>query len=128
MFQEYQSLGGPVGVVRLFLYLAISKNKKMEIIHDIDNRLAKTIVEGSEAYVSYTIENGELDIRHTIVPRAIEGRGIAAQLVKFVYDYALKNGLRPVGTCSYADVWLRRHPEYCGKTGKDYSGPNSCAL
>ncbi|HAC95644.1 MAG TPA: GNAT family N-acetyltransferase, partial [Odoribacter splanchnicus] len=31
-------------------------------------------------------------------------------------------------TCSYAVVWLQRHPEYHGHPGKDYGGCSSCAL
>ena len=61
-------------------------------------------------------------------PGEISGRGIASALVKAAYDYALANGLVPVATCSYAVVWLERHPEYNGKTGKDYAGEGTCAL
>ena len=28
------------------------------------------------------------------------------------YAYAKANHLKPEGTCSYAAVWLKRHPEY----------------
>ena len=49
-------------------------------------------------------------------------------LVKAAYDYALDNELVPVATCSYAVKWLERHPEYNGKTGKDYAGEGTCAL
>jgi hypothetical protein len=40
----------------------------------------------------------------------------------------LANELVPVATCSYAVKWLERHPEYNGKTGKDYAGEGTCAL
>ena len=76
----------------------------------------------------YSPNKGALDVRHTIVPDEISGRGIASALVKAAYDYALANGLVPVATCSYAVVWLERHPEYNGKTGKDYAGEGTCAL
>jgi len=33
-----------------------------------------------------------------------------------------------VATCSYAVKWLEKHPEYNGKTGKDYAGEGTCAL
>ena len=63
----------------------------------------------------------------TIVPRN-RRPGIAAQLVKATYDYALQHHLQPIATCSYAVVWLQRHPEYHGHPGKDYGGCSSCAL
>lgn len=100
----------------------------MEIIHiPADNRF-QTVVDGYTAYVAYVVQNGGLDIRHTIVPPEIGGRGIAAQLVKATYDYALEHHLQPIATCSYAVAWLQRHPEYHGTTGKDYGGRNSCCL
>ena len=63
----------------------------MEITHLPEDNLFKTVVDGYTAYVTYIIRDGKLDIRHTIVPPEIGGRGIAAQLVKATYDYALKH-------------------------------------
>ena len=90
----------------------------MEITHLPEDNLFKTVVDGYTAYVTYIIRDGKLDIRHTIVPPEIGGRGIAAQLVKATYDYALKHHLQPIATCSYAVVWLQRHPEYQGHLQK----------
>ena len=59
--------------------------------------------------------DGCLNIEHTIVPREIEGRGIAAALVKAAYDYALDHDLLPAATCRYATVWLDRNPQYKDK-------------
>lgn len=73
---------------------------------------AWTEVNGSIAYVEYSVHDGSLDVLHTIVPKPIEGRGIASMLVKFIYDYAIECGLAPVATCVYAKAWLQRHPEY----------------
>lgn len=100
----------------------------MEIIHDVQQHIFTTQVDGYTAYVSYAIRDGQFDIRHTIVPSAIGGRGIAGHLVKAAYDYAIGQHLEPVATCSYAVVWLQRHPEYQGKTGEDYGGSGTCAL
>lgn len=89
--------------------------KNMEIVHDENRKMFVTTVDGHPAYVEYRLsrENG-LDILHTIVPEEIGGRGIASALVKAAYDYARSKGLKPVATCSYAVVWLQRHPEYAG--------------
>ena len=82
-----------------------------EIEHQPEQKLLKTEVEGRTAFVQYRLLNGGLDIIHTIVPRPLEGQGIAAALVKAAYDYAVANGLKPKATCSYAVAWLQRHPE-----------------
>ena len=52
-----------------------------------------------------------LDKFHTIVLKTIEGREIAAALVKAAYDFALASGMKQKATCSYAVRWLERHPE-----------------
>lgn len=83
-----------------------------EIVHDQEHRRFQTSVEGHTAYVEYDIHDGMLDILHTVVPSPVEGRGIASALVRHVFDYALRHGLKPEATCSYARTWLARHPEY----------------
>ena len=100
----------------------------MEIQHDETGKRFLATVDGHEAHATYTLGNGRLDIRHTLVPEAIGGRGVASALVKAAYDYALAHGLKPVATCAYAVTWLKRHPEYGGETGPDYAGKGSCAL
>lgn len=83
-----------------------------KIIHDLEKKRFVTVVEGVTAYVEYQLHENKLDIIHTIVPPAIEGRGIASALVKYAYDYALEKGMQPLATCSYAVIWLHRHPDY----------------
>ena len=100
----------------------------MEIKHEKDLCRFEVEVDGYKGYVDYKLVDGGLDIRHTIVPKEIGGRGIASALVKAAYDYARAEGLKPVATCSYAVTWLQRHPEYNGETGCDYGGEGTCAL
>lgn len=86
-----------------------------QITHRPDHQRFETVHEGKTAFVEYRLTDGDmLDIIHTIVPREIEGRGIASALVEAAYDYALANGMKPQATCSYAVTWLKRHPEYGG--------------
>ncbi len=100
----------------------------MEIFHDMTRRRFIVNKDGCLAYTAYTVHDGALDIRHTVVPEVIKGNGIAGALVKAAYDYALEQGLKPLATCSYAVVWLKRHPEYHGEPSADYLGEGSCGL
>lgn len=106
----------------------------MEITHLPEDNLFKTVVDGYTAYVTYIIRDGKLDIRHTIVPPEIGGRGIAAQLVKATYDYALQHHLQPIATCSYASFGaktsgisrpprkrLRRMQQLCSVIANEFS-------
>ena len=85
----------------------------LEIHHDPVARRFYTLVEGSEAEVTYHYD-GEavLVINHTGVPRPIEGRGIASELVRSVFEFARGANLKVRPACSYAAAWVRRHTQY----------------
>ncbi len=83
-----------------------------EIQHDGARHRFTTTVDGHEAYVEYERNGDVMTITHTIVPSAIGGRGIAGDLVRNAMDHARADGLRVEPACSYADAWLRKHPDY----------------
>ena len=68
-------------------------------------------VDGALARADYRIDGGVMQIFHTEVSVAFEGRGIAASLVRAAIAYARENGLRILPACSYVRVYMRRHPE-----------------
>lgn len=82
-----------------------------EILHHEEKCRFESIVDGYTAYVEYRITNNAIDITHTIVPREIGGRGIAAALVKATYEYGDLNGWSRKATCPYAAAWLKRQNE-----------------
>ena len=84
------------------------------ITHDNAAHRFTTQADGHLAYVEYETGDGRIAITHTIVPSEIGGRGIAAALVKAAVEYARDHGLQVEPQCSYADVWMRRHPDYEG--------------
>ncbi len=83
-----------------------------QIKHDTDAKRFETTVDGTDAFLEYKLSDGILDIRHTIVPKPIEGRGIAASLVKTALEYARENNLAVRPSCWYADIYVQRHPQY----------------
>jgi predicted GNAT family acetyltransferase len=74
---------------------------------------ARFVVETPQglALCSYRREAGVLVLPHTLVPPALEGRGIAAALVKEALAWARQEGLRVRPTCSYVAAYMQRHPE-----------------
>lgn len=81
-----------------------------EVTHRPERHRFEIEKEGMTAFVEYELEEGALDVMHTIVPPPLEGQGIASALVEVAYEYADKEGLKPKATCSYAVAWLKRHP------------------
>ncbi len=83
-----------------------------EIRHDAAHHRFVTEVDGHTAYVEYEPGDSAIAITHTIVPQEIGGRGIAGQLVRAAALHARNEGLRVDPICSYADAWMRKHPEF----------------
>ena len=69
-------------------------------------------IDGQLALLDYTIEDGVMTIRHTEVPKALGGRGIAGELVRAALEFARAEGYRVRPACEYAVAWMAKHPEY----------------
>jgi len=80
-----------------------------------DNRAEhefELMVDGHRAIAAYQLEEGKIVFTHTIVPKAIEGRGVASKLIKAALDSARDRGLRVVPLCPFVKAYIERHPEY----------------
>jgi len=64
------------------------------------------------AIANYRREPGVLTLTHTEVPAALQGRGIASQLVRGVLEIARAEGLKVVPRCSFVSAYMARHPEF----------------
>ena len=82
------------------------------IHHDPAGRRFTTHVDGVDCLLDYGLAASVMTITHTEVPAAVGGRGIAADLVQSALDVARTNGWQVVPACSYAAVWIERHPAY----------------
>ncbi|MFA7116859.1 MAG: GNAT family N-acetyltransferase [Bacteroidales bacterium] len=102
-------------------------NETLNITHDEKACKFETVVDGITAHVKYKIEDGLFDIRHTIVPKEIGGRNIASKLVETSYKWAESQNLELRATCSYADIWLKRHGYEVPET-EDHANGNTCAV
>ena len=72
----------------------------------------EVVVDGQTCEADYRLSNGVMTITHTGVPAPLGGRGIAAALMQAAFEHARSAGLKVRPLCSYADAWLRRHPEF----------------
>lgn len=69
-------------------------------------------VEGQLALADYRRAGGKLMITHVETPPALQGRGVAAQLMDGVVAAARAEGAKIVPICSYAAAYMRRHKEH----------------
>ena len=84
-----------------------------DIRHNEETSQFETTIDGHVAYAAYDLEDPDMIVfTHTIVPDALAGRGVAAQLVKHGLEHARNNKLEVVPQCSYVATFLERHKEY----------------
>ncbi len=89
------------------------------ISHDPNARRFTTQVDGHQAQLDYTLTGSTMNITHTLVAPAIEGRGIAAELMAAALAAAQNAGWRVNPYCSYAVAYMARQPQNAGKRDVD---------
>lgn len=84
----------------------------MDVVHDEATSRFVVSLDGHTAELQYErLPDGVLDLIHTGVPKALQGRRIGDALAIAAFDYARANGLRVVLTCPFLRRWIVSHPE-----------------
>ena len=71
----------------------------------------QAVVDGHACVCDYHLDGSVMHITHTGVAPALEGRGIAAALVKAALAHAESAGLKVNPLCSYVRTYMQRHPQ-----------------
>jgi hypothetical protein len=69
-------------------------------------------VQGQVAFADYMCSPRFLAITHVETPVALRGGGVAGRLMKGVLEWARESGVKVAPVCTFADAYIRRHPEY----------------
>ena len=83
----------------------------LSIQHNAPAQRFEVDLPAGRAECSYRREGELLVLHHTAVPAALEGQGIAGQLVRAALDWARAEGLHVRPACSYVAAYMQRHPE-----------------
>ncbi len=84
---------------------------QMDVHHNTAASRFEASVEGQLCVCQYRVFGKTMMLTHTGVPQALRGRGIAALLVQAALDHARVRQLKVRPDCSYAEVYMQRHPE-----------------
>ena len=61
--------------------------------------------------LGYVIEDGVIDLQHTVVMPSHRGQGLAGLLAERAFEDSRAQGLRVLATCPFITGWLPDHPE-----------------
>jgi uncharacterized protein len=89
----------------------MSPNPPFAPLHNPQRERFEARVDGALCIAAYHLIDGVMWLTHTEVPPALQGRGIAAALVRAALDHARAQGLKVRPACSYVRSYMRRHPE-----------------
>lgn len=81
----------------------------LQITHNAAASRFETTVDGHLCVADYQLHDGVMTMTHTLVPPALEGRGIAAALAAAALAHARAAGLRVRPACSYVARYMQRH-------------------
>jgi predicted GNAT family acetyltransferase len=81
------------------------------VTHDTARQRFETTVDGHLCVADYQLRGQVMWMTHTVVPPAVGGRGIAAELVRVALAWAEEQGYTVEPSCSYVEVYMQRHPQ-----------------
>jgi predicted GNAT family acetyltransferase len=90
----------------------------MTEVHDNPARQRFEMVEqGQTVFADYRRDGRRLIIDHVEAPISLRGTGAAGRFMEGLVAAAKAEGSTIVPICSYAVLWLRRHPELAAEVG-----------
>ncbi|MCP3732632.1 N-acetyltransferase [Sphingomonas sp. MG17] len=82
------------------------------VIDNAERSRFELAVEGHTAFAAYTIDGDTITFTHTVVPPALEGRGIASRLILHALTDVKARGLKVIAQCPFVAAYIRKHPEW----------------
>jgi uncharacterized protein len=93
--------------------LTFKKEEGMDIINNKKLfRFEAAVPDGEYATLEYRWLRGSMVLMHTLVPVSARRKGVGAELVKYVLDYARAQHLKIIVYCPFVAKYLKEHPEY----------------
>ena len=83
----------------------------INVTHNEAQHRFEATVDGHLCVLDYRLRGKVAWMTHTGVPSPVGGRGVAAELVRVALAWAQAQGFKVEPSCSYVEVYMRRHPE-----------------
>ena len=84
----------------------------MDVVDVPDEQRYEARVDGVVAgRVEYDVVGGVMELLHTEVDPAFEGKGVGSGLAAGVFDDVRRRGAAVIVRCPFLSRWVERHPE-----------------
>ncbi len=94
-------------------------------MYDVKNNVKNLRLEIHEndeiAYLEYRYYKKDIAFMHTVVPKILEGKGIASALAKYAFEFAKQEKKLVMVYCPFVGSYLKKHPELREQLDKQYS-------
>lgn len=90
----------------------MSDHPPFKVAHNRGSNRFEIAMGDRHAFMNIGFEKEILVLLHTEVPRAFQGKGAGAALVRHAMAYAAERKWKVVALCPYAKAWLAKHEEY----------------
>ncbi|MET0337188.1 MAG: GNAT family N-acetyltransferase [Caulobacter sp.] len=91
-----------------------------EIRDHADLKRYELTIDGEVAVVTYNLGSSGLMVTETLVPIALEGRGLASRLARHVIADAKQRGIVILPVCPFFASYLQKHPEHADMVHPTY--------
>ena len=86
---------------------------------DQDGERFVMTVDGHLCELGFSLDDSVVSMNHVRVPKAVGGRGLAADLTRHALDWAREQQLTVRPVCPYVARWIERNPAYQGLVEND---------
>ena len=86
----------------------MSDHHNFNVVHNRGSHRFEIALDDRHAFMNIGFEEAILVLLHTEVPRAFQGKGAGAALVRHAMAYAGERGWKVIALCPYAKAWLAR--------------------
>ncbi|HEY0623244.1 GNAT family N-acetyltransferase [Sphingomonas sp.] len=83
-----------------------------DVTNNHDRNRYELAAEGHTAFAAYRLDGAVITFTHTVVPPALEGRGIASRLILHALTDVRDRGLKVIAQCPFVAAYIRKHPEW----------------
>jgi len=93
-------------------------------VNIIDNKEKKRFefkIEDNLSFVEYIVAQDKIYLTHTEVPKELEGKGIASEMIKQIFKKIKEENLKLIPLCPFVAGYIKNHPKYKELLAKGYN-------